>query len=224
MAEANSGAHVSTARLILVPGLITLAVTILRLVGELEHWSQALFNPAAGGPGAIVGIVWLGPIFGIYFALKLSGAGEGLPCAGKTIGFAVLGLVVTIAGAFLAFGPKPVFPGKVLVGMLIIVAAVALQLSAWPALAKTLIAYGYAARIPVAIVMYFAIRGNWGTHYDAPPPEYPPNVAFWTKYFQIALLPQLIFWVAFTVMTGALFGSIVTTVARRRKPLAQPAA
>ncbi len=43
---------VSIKKLILVPALITLAVTLLRLTGELMHWSKALFNPAAGGGGA----------------------------------------------------------------------------------------------------------------------------------------------------------------------------
>ncbi len=52
-------------RLILVPAVITLAVTLLRLVGELQQWSSALFNRSAGGGGAIVGIVWLVPVFGI---------------------------------------------------------------------------------------------------------------------------------------------------------------
>jgi hypothetical protein len=44
-------------------------------------------------------------------------------------------------------------------GLLVIVAAAALQFPAWLALFKVLLAYGYAARIPVAIVMFFAIRG-----------------------------------------------------------------
>ena len=57
---------VSIKKLILVPALITLAVTLLRLTGELMHWSKALFNPAAGGGGALVGIAWLVPVFGIY--------------------------------------------------------------------------------------------------------------------------------------------------------------
>ena len=32
---------------------------------------------------------------------------------------------------------------------------------------RELIAYAFAARIPVLIVMFFAMRGGWGTHYDA---------------------------------------------------------
>src|SRR5260370_13974045 len=112
MVEINSRTHLSITRLIFVPAVITLAVTILRVVGELHHWSPRLFNPSAGGGGALVGVVWLPFIFGPYFALKLSGAGEAPSGAGKVIGFAVLGLVLTIGGAVLAFGPEPVFPGN----------------------------------------------------------------------------------------------------------------
>ena len=57
--------------------------------------------------------------------------------------------------------------------MLLILWAVAilsvyLQYLARPALCKLLIAYGLGARIPVVIIMFFALRGHWGTHYDRP--------------------------------------------------------
>ena len=91
---------------------------------------------------------------------------------------------------------------------------------AWPSLFKALVAYGFAARIPVAIVMFFAISGKWGTHYDAPPPGFPSEMAFWPTYLHIALLPQLVFWVMFTVLIGALFGAIVAAIAGRGRKVA----
>jgi hypothetical protein len=73
--------------------------------------------------------------------------------------------------------------------------------------------------------MYFAMRGNWGTHYDAVPPNAPEAMnQLGPKYFWLALLPQLIAWVGFTVVSGALFGSVTVAIARRRKPAAQAAA
>ena len=48
----------SIRRLIMVPAVITLAVTLLRLVGELQHWSPRFFSREAGGAFALVGIVW----------------------------------------------------------------------------------------------------------------------------------------------------------------------
>jgi hypothetical protein len=68
--------------LILVPAVITLAVTLLRLVGELLRWNPTLFSREAGGAGAIVGIVWLVPVFGGYFAWKLVQAGDRFESAG----------------------------------------------------------------------------------------------------------------------------------------------
>jgi hypothetical protein len=217
----NTGS-ISIGRLILMPAVITLAITILRLVGELQHWSKLLFNPAAGGGAAIIGITWLPIIFGPYFVAKLAAAGEGPSGAGKVIGYAVLGLIIVFGGTFLAFAPKPVFPGKQLLGILLMAAGALLQLVPWGALAKALLAYGYAARLPVAIVMYFAIRGNWGTHYDVLPPGYVGPLEFWGKYLQIALIPQLIFWIAYTMLVGALFGGLWLLIARK-KPAAQAA-
>ncbi len=218
MAEMTSGSRPSITQLILVPAVITLAITILRLVGELQHWSRVLFNPSAGGGAAVVGIAWLPFILGPYFALKLAGAGERPASAGKAIGFSILGIAVAFGGSFLGFAPQINFPGKLLVGLLLIAAAAALQIPAWPAFAKTLLAYGYAARIPVAIVMFFAIQGNWGTHYDVLPPGYKGPMDFWGKYMFIAFVPQMVFWVAYTVLMGALIGTIALAIARRGKP------
>ena len=54
----------STSSLITVPALLTLAITIVRLVGELKHWPAPWFSNAAGGGGALVGISWLPILFG----------------------------------------------------------------------------------------------------------------------------------------------------------------
>ena len=75
MSTTASNQRVNISKWIIVTGLITLAITIIRLIGELQHWNSALFNPAAGGGGALVGIVWLVPILGIVFGLKLNAAG-----------------------------------------------------------------------------------------------------------------------------------------------------
>ena len=219
---ANSDTRSSIARLIFIPSLITLGVTLLRLTGELRHWSPRLFNPEPGGVGALVGIAWLAPIFGIYFALKLTRWEERPRGTWRAIGCAILGFILMVAGGIIAFGPHPSL-GKLVLGLLIIAAAGAIQYLGWPKLFKVLLAYGYAARIPVAIVMFFAIRGNWGTHYDAVGPGVP-EMAFWTKYLLVGVLPQLLLWVVFTIVTGSLFGVIAAAVFGRRKRAAQVAA
>ncbi|HSB10027.1 MAG TPA: hypothetical protein VLM38_11130 [Blastocatellia bacterium] len=219
----TSSSRVNITRLILIPAVITLAVTFLRLVGELQHWPTALFKPTAGGVGSIVGITWLAPIFGIYFAMKLSRTDEAQPGAGRVIGFALLGLVVMFAGGFLGFGMKAEFPGKILVGLVLLAAGALIPLLGWKTLTKVLLAYAYAARIPVLIVMYFAMRGNWGTHYDAVPPDFPQDLDFWTKFIQLAVVPQMLMWIGFTTVTGSLCGGIAMALSRRGRPAPQPA-
>lgn len=211
-----------TWKLIRIPALITLVITVLRLVGEFQHWSPIWFNSQPGGGAALMGIVWLVPVFGIYFALKLKTMGE-LPKIGRTVGFAVIGLLVTMGGFFLA---NMIFHG----GPMLIVAANfmagvggLIQLYGWPGLSRILLAYAFAARIPVAAIMFFAIKGSWGTHYDGPPPGFP-EMAWFSKFVLIGLLPQLIGWVTFTLIFGALAGAIAIAIARKQNPVLHPTA
>ena len=224
MAE-NSNSKVSTTQLIFIPAVITTAVTLLRLIGELQHWPTVLFSREGGGGGAIVGITWLVFVFGIYFAYKLTNAGEGPSSVGRTIGFAVLGLLVTFAGIVISIpGGKINFPGRQALGLVLVALGGLLPIIAgWSRLGWVLLAYGYAVRIPVLIIMYFSIRGNWDTHYSKGPPgvEFPD---FWTKFIKIAVLPQMIGWIAFTIIMGSIFGGITAAIVRRRSaPAEQPA-
>jgi hypothetical protein len=209
--------------MIIIPAVITLAISVLRLVGELQNWPTRLFNPAAGGDGAIVGISWLPPIFGIYFALRLYKMGFAPEKVSGAIWRALLGLAIMMAGAFLSVALFGTGNAAFIISANVSAAiALVVQASGWPELFKVLLAYGYAARIPVLIIMFFAIRGSWGTHYDAPPPGFP-EMSFWPKYFLIGVLPQLIIWIAFTVVLGSLFGSIAAALARRKHPTPQTA-
>ena len=88
----------------------------------------------------------------------------------------------------------------------------------WPGLGRVLFAYGLAARIPVVLVMLAAILGNWGTHYDVAPPDFPAMGTI-AKWLLIGLLPQLTIWMWFTIVAGAIFGAIAAAVAgRARRP------
>jgi hypothetical protein len=220
MTETTSGSSLNIRGLILVPAVITLAITCLRLAGELGHWSHVLFNTSAGGGMAVIGISWLPFIFGPYFAVKLVHAGHGPTSAWKTFGLTALGFVILIAGGVIGFAPQIKFPGKVILGILLMLLGPALVMFGWPALFKTLVAYGYAARIPVVILMFFALRGHWGTHYDAVPPNYVASGSFLREYLMLAVLPQMVIWIAFTVLVGALVGSLVCALAFRGKTTA----
>jgi hypothetical protein len=210
-------------RLILVPGIITLAITLLRLVGELLNWSPKLFDRHAGGGGAIVGIAWLVPIFGIYFALQLAKVGQRPAGAARALGYPLLGLFVAAAGVF-AGAKLGIRPGGAaflpfLVAESLIVGFVAVR--GWPALGRVLLAYAMAARIPVAMLMLVAILGSWGTHYDAPPPNFPPAIGPWARWFLTGVVPQLTVWITFTLLVGALFGGLAAVVAGRRPQVAR---
>jgi len=209
MAQTDSG--LSIRQLILIPALISLSVTIFRFVGEVKQWSPNWFNHQMGL--SVVAILWLSPLFGIYFALKLSAHGQQSASAWPAIALAVLGaLIAPFLPGFLPF--KFAFPSRLLYGWSIVVLAAAVTLPGWPALFKTLLAYAYAARIPIALLMFFAFRYNLGTHYDAFPGDLPTAIGFWPKYLWLAFFAQLIFWVAITIVIGMLFGTIAAGVAR----------
>ena len=215
----------SISRMVLVPGIITAAVTLLRLVGELNHWSRTFFNPDPGGGLAIVGIAWLVPIFGVYFAMKQSSGQVG--SGWRTIGFAALALAAFAAvsvGGPAAMGLDPNQPTLAVFGLWVVTSLIALGIAYYGsgALGRVLIAYGLAARIPVILVMLLAILGNWGTHYDVLPPG-APEMGVWTKWLVIGVVPQLTLWIAFTVAVGGLFGGVALVIAERRRTAPHPA-
>jgi hypothetical protein len=215
-------------KLILVPAVITLAVTLLRLVGELQGWSPALFNREAGGGGALVGIVWLIPVFGAWFGWKLTRAGSGPRSLGRAFGLTLAALAVVPLTLFLA--PKagivpehmwrpnvPLTESLTILSVWVVAffVGVAIGILAWPALGRILLAYGLAARIPVALLMLVAMLGNWGTHYDARP-SYPPPMSTLAWWVTLGLVPQLLGWIWYTIVFGALFGIVAAAIARRR--------
>jgi hypothetical protein len=208
----------SPGSLVVVPAAITLAVTLLRLAGELLHWSPALFNPAAGGGGALVGIAWLVPLFAVYFGVKLARAGQGPRRAWLDAGLVLLAIAaLPLAGfAAVALGLKTQDLRLLVVYAVVAVLGVLIALRAWPELTRTLLTYALAARIPVALVMLFAILGNWGTHYDVAPPGFPPATSPVAKWLWIGVLPQMTVWIWYTVVLGGLFGLVAGVIARRR--------
>ena len=208
-----------------VPAAITLAITLLRLAGELMHWSPTLFSSAAGGGGALVGISWLVPIFGIWFGIRLARGGQRptRPLAGfglLLLAIALMPLAGVVGARILGFNPQG---RKILLAFCAAaVVAVPIAMRAWPALGRTLFAYALAARVPVAILMLAAMFGDWGTHYDAVPgfSGLPPFV----KWLWFGALPQLTVWIAYTTVVGGLFGLVAGLLAARGKATAPAAA
>ena len=219
MADSNSAGRPNITQLIMVPALITLAVTILRLVGELQQWSPALFGTgAAGGAGAIVGIAWLPIIFGPYFALKLAGIDLGPASKGKAIGLSLAAVPVMVLGGFFIFKGFASGGGPIsILGFLTVFSSAFVARAGWQTLGTTLLAYAFAARVPVLMVMFIAMREGWNTHYSAIAPQMT-QAPFWRQFLDLAVLPQMFLWTGYTVVAGMVFGTIVAAVARRGKP------
>ena len=143
----------STWALVRTPVLITLGVTALRLLGALGGLPDFLVNRAAGGTGAIIGIVWLAPIFAFWFGRQHARSGN-------------TGFVAAL---------------------------------------KTNFVYGIGARIPVILIMLFATLGDWGTHYDAYPPDMEATMGLMGQWFWGGALLQVVFWVGlWTTLLGGL--------------------
>ncbi|HVR72075.1 MAG TPA: hypothetical protein VMT87_14625 [Vicinamibacteria bacterium] len=197
----------SLRRLVLVPALITLAVTLLRLTGELLRWSPSLFGREAGGGASIVGIVWLIFVFGIYFALRLARAGEEPAGLGRALGWPALAFILNSAvfvGAVSLLPSNPVAQlGLFTVGSWV---AIFVARRGWPEMWRVLLAYGVLARIPVLVIMFLSIFGGWDTHYAKPRPDFPA-MGPWGLFFWTALLPQMGIWIYLTVVLGMLMGA-----------------
>ncbi len=212
----------TTPGLILWPALVSLAVTLLRLAGELLRWSPRWFSTETmgiepSGVSWLIGITWLGFPFGIYFAYRLIRAGKGPVTFRKAALLALCGLLVMLTLETPALRLFRVgFPQILIFVWLTMVIAAALQYVGWPELFRTLLLYGLAARIPVAIIMLLAMAGNWGTHYDYVGTPFRSSMGFVAGYLWLAFFPQLIFWVSFTIVLGS-FGGVIGILLTGRK-------
>lgn len=203
--------------LVLVPALLTLVVTVVRLCGEIFGWSEAVFGkPEAGGGSALVGISWLIFVFGLWFGFRLQRAGAGPASRGRA-------LILSLVAFGIVFGGMPLlqaldvmwFPDKEhpgesrglgwMLGLLAcgcIVSAIA-----WGRAAMTLLVYGVLARLPVVLVTWIAVgQPTWNTHYTKVPAFFT-NVAEADR-LSFLLMPQATFWPGVTVLAGTAMACI----------------
>ncbi|HEV2425381.1 MAG TPA: hypothetical protein VGZ29_11190 [Terriglobia bacterium] len=206
------------ATLVAFPAILTLAVTILRLVGELQHWgSPWVVNSRGGSALTVLGVTWLPLLFGPYFAWKLIKSGFGPSSVGAAVAAAFGSVVVFLAGSVVA-GYTETHPGILtLVGFLIALAAAFIPGKGWRALGVTLLTYAFAARIPVAIVMLIAMSAHGGqglgTHYDAVGEQFSALASTWQRKFVLfGLIPQMTLWIGSTAAVGSLIGTLLTAI------------
>ncbi|MGE3174573.1 MAG: hypothetical protein AB7O97_18220 [Planctomycetota bacterium] len=221
-----SDAAPNLTRPVLIAATVTLVVSVLRLVGELQGWSAALFGvhePGTAPQPGMLGIWVLVPIFGFWFGRRLRQRTGGPPHAGKAALWFAIGIAV-VAGGFAALVTSGLVPfgteeaPEVAAGLqyILIVDAIAaaVLVFAWPRLAGVLALYGVLARIPVVAITWLALENGWHTHHVL----LPPGIVLpeGTSQFAFLATPQLTVWILFTMGIGGLAGCLGAATAGRR--------
>ncbi len=213
--------------LVKVPALLTLIVTIVRLAGELMGLNQTFFN--AGAPGdesstSVIAIVWLIPVFGLVFGNRLRRGDRRPERMGKAFGLILLAIVFIIGAiAGLIFFDLFDFPepGEVKeprgIGYVFAAYAVGTVIAflAWGRLATALLVYALLARLPVVAITWIAVDNDWQTHHTKLPVGVPSQTG--SDLFFALAMPQMIFWIPFTVILGGLFGCLGGAMGGRGK-------
>src|SRR5258705_1033191 len=142
--------------------VLSLGVSLLRLYGELHGWSPLLFSRDAGGGFALVGIAWLVPLLGIWFAMRLQELGRAPAKRGRALLLSFVGLVLLAAPGPVVGDPNSTIPplGKIALLNTSVVVGATLAFVGWKELGRSLVAFGYLSRLPVVVVMYVAMQTN----------------------------------------------------------------
>ena len=146
MSEASQS---PVARAVWTAAAVSLLVTLVRLLGELQHWHPAVFGTGAGGDNSPLGITWLVLPFGFWFGRALAKNGSRPASLGKTALFCLLGIGLTVGVFALAVTQIADWQLRMLVLGGGTAACGLIALIAWPRMWMTLVAYGFLARLPV---------------------------------------------------------------------------
>lgn len=198
--------------LILWPSVVTLLVSVARLVAEVQGWTTT----ASGGRFAWLGISWLAFVFGGWFGWRLGRAGSmpSVPRAWLWPLLAFLLIAGTAAWRFRQIDMKDSTPAAmpplrtavwIIIGVAVPMAL--LQFMVWRRLAATMLLYGSLARVTVIGLTWLAKDRGWDTHYT----KFGPGgvEVDMADTMASATTAQLGFWVPFTIVAGTLVGAIV---------------
>jgi hypothetical protein len=199
---------------VLLAGLLTLGVTVLRLVGELQGWDPRFFSREPGGGAALVGIGWLMVFVGLWFGRRLAQAGH-RPVSTVRAGLVpLLGVVAMMGcvGYIVTQSPKEQVMDRMGMFMLFCPLFVLLAVWGWGRAALAGLCYGLLARVPVVVVQYVAIAGDWGTHYEKMDPSLQLDAA--TRGHAL-MMAQLLFWAPLTSLVVTLFAALGALTVRK---------
>lgn len=199
-------------RLLLLPSVLTLLVSIARLVSEV----QGLGTTQSGGAGFWLGISWLAPVFGGWFGWRLARGGSA-PTLSRAWLWALVALLAIVGTAVWQFSQidrtdrtdAAMAPLRSVVLTIVAVAIpmALLQFAVWRRLATALLLYGLIARATVVALTWLAKSQGWDTHYQ----KFGPGgiEVDMERTLVSATIAQLGFWVPFTIVTGTLVGCLV---------------
>jgi hypothetical protein len=203
------------APMLLVAALLTLVVTVVRVVGEVNQWDPTWFSPEAGSPLNPFGIVWLVPVFGWLIGRRLAQTG-GAPrlVAGFFVPMfaflVILGAAGFIGSSFereeMRRALNYLFVGAPIMSLL--------ALFAWPRAFVALLIYAIAARVPVMLVQYLDVQNGWSTHYGRTAPQL--GLLDQDDRIWMLTLAQAGVWIPFTVTLGCGFAAIAAATTRKR--------
>jgi len=193
--------------------VLTLAITVLRVAGEVNDWNPTLFAREAGGGGGLVGIGWLMPVCGFWFARSLGANGHAPRDRKRALGVGAIGLLGVVTSFAIGRFVLPVAIGTFVFVLAALAACATAAFAAWAALARVLLVYALLARVPTVAVTVVAVASDWGTHYEKLAPGSAPmsDVAR-----TVALCAaQLGIWIPLTLLIGGFVGALAT---RRPRP------
>jgi hypothetical protein len=206
-----SDAPPCTLRLILVPSIVTLLVSVARLVGELQGW----VTDQSGGAAHVLGITWLVFVFGAWFGWQLLRRGAGPRQSRPFLTMLVLAMAMAGTGIWQFSGidrqavddtAYQALRAAVVVIVGVSLAAMLLTFTVWGRLAWTLLCYGLLARGTVVAIAWLAHTNGWHTHHVKFGPAGIEREIGDTMLS--ACISQFGFWVPFTVVFGTLVGSL----------------
>lgn len=205
-------------RLVLVPSLITLVVSVARISCELG----GIVNATSGGGASPLGITWLVVVFGAWFGWRLAREGEA-PSRRFAWAWSLVAVFLLVAMVAVRMGgldPEDrseaayvVLRQQVLVVTGVALVLAFLQVRVWSRLALALFVYGLGARLTVVAIAIAAKLSGKDTHYT----KFGPAGIERDLGDTIAsvALSQLGFWVGFTVVVGSLAGNVAAAMVRR---------
>jgi hypothetical protein len=218
LATAPQSATLSTARLILWPSVLTLLISVARLVAE----QQGHVTTASGGRGLLLGITWCIFVFGAWLGWRLARSGQ-RPRVARPWLWALLALLAVAGTIVWQFRPflaaertEAVYQhlrNAVLVIVAVTAVAAAAMFAVWPRLAWTMLLYALPTRATVVALTWLAKQQGWDTHYT----KFGPS-GFEREMGDTMLsasVAQFGGWVPFTVVGGVFAGSVLASFVRR---------